>query len=507
MKTNYFLIVFYLTFNLSLSGQTYSGGNGTESTPYLISSTADMTALATAVNAGNSYAGKYFLLTSDLSNITTIIGKPTVGAPSRFFNGIFDGDGHILDVNIIHGSPEAGIFGNIDNAIIKNLGVKGEIKSTNGGNATGGICGQATSSIITNCFNFSNLYGAGGGTSTSVGGICGYSIATIISNCYNAGNIYTAGGGSVIWPNHSKGGGICGAMFSNSKIYTSFSVNSTITGGSNPALGRIVGYLENSSIESSYSLTSMLLNNAVKISENPSSKEGKSESLLSFQTQSWISNNLMYISGTTRMLWDFESMWKMTDNESTYQSLPILKNTKYQKKVTLGTQIGILNQGVGGSAFFMITTENIVNTQHKVILKGAPIGVTCTDVLLSSNKGTLTINTASNTPKGTFPITVIIDNVVSQNFNLIIDSPSSINETEEGKCSIFPNPATEFLIISGFENILNLTIYDLSGKRLTTHENISGNNYKLDLTGLNKGTYFILAKTSTKSKFMKFIKN
>lgn len=503
MKKNHFLIIFYLTFNLSLSGQTYSGGNGTESTPYLISSTADMTALATAVNAGNNYAGKYFLLTSDLSNITTIIGKPT----SYYFNGIFDGDGHVLDVNIIHSSPQAGIFGNIDNAIIKNLGVKGEIKSTNGGNSTGGICGRATSSIITNCFNFSNLYGSGGDTSTSVGGICGVCISTIISNCYNVGNIYTAGGGSVIWQDHSIGGGICGAIYSNSKIYTSFSVNSTITGGANPTLGRIVGLIENSNIESSYSLTSMLLNNNVKISENPSSNNGKSESLLSFQTQSWISNNLMYISGVTRFLWDFENIWKMTDNESTYQGLPVLKSTKYQKKVTLGAQIGILKQGIGGSAFFIITTENIVNAQHKVILKGAPIGVTCTDILLSSNKGTLTINTSSNTPNGSFPITIIIDNVVSQNFNLIIDSPSSINDLEEGKCSIFPNPATEFIVISGLENMSNLTIYDLSGKKIATHEIISENNYKLDLIGLNKGTYFILAKSSTKSKFMKFIKN
>jgi hypothetical protein len=48
-------LVFCIT---ALSSFVYSGGNGTEASPYLISSKADREALATAVNAGNAYSGK-----------------------------------------------------------------------------------------------------------------------------------------------------------------------------------------------------------------------------------------------------------------------------------------------------------------------------------------------------------------------------------------------------------------------------------------------------------------
>ncbi|MDR1115371.1 MAG: hypothetical protein LBL33_04365, partial [Tannerella sp.] len=74
----------------------YSGGDGTVNDPYLISTKADMEALATAVNGGTNYTGKYFLLTADLTGITTIIGLEY----ARPFKGNFDGGGHVLNVTI-----------------------------------------------------------------------------------------------------------------------------------------------------------------------------------------------------------------------------------------------------------------------------------------------------------------------------------------------------------------------------------------------------------------------
>jgi hypothetical protein len=98
-----FIVLAYLTlFSTSLATQTYSGGSGTEADPYLISSKADMATLATAVNNGTSYSGKFFLLTQDITEVvTTIIG--TIIGNGTSFKGTFDGGGHSVNVSISSG--------------------------------------------------------------------------------------------------------------------------------------------------------------------------------------------------------------------------------------------------------------------------------------------------------------------------------------------------------------------------------------------------------------------
>jgi hypothetical protein len=193
---------------ISLAAQNYSGGNGTENSPYLISSKTDMESLATSVNNGYSYFGKYFLLTIDLKDITTIVGITPVGTTEKFFSGIFNGDGHNVEINItdisrLNGS--IGLFGTIKNAEIKNLSVSGSILL--GSHATpalrgysyAGICGRAVNSIITDCYNTTDIsiYNM---TDLNVGGICGLVENTMIINCYNTGNLYArAYNGCLAW--------------------------------------------------------------------------------------------------------------------------------------------------------------------------------------------------------------------------------------------------------------------------------------------------------------------
>ena len=77
-------------------------GNGTASNPYQITSAADLQQLAADVNAGNSYAGTYFTISSDISlnGITwTPIGNGARSGSSytgNAFSGIFDGAGHTI---------------------------------------------------------------------------------------------------------------------------------------------------------------------------------------------------------------------------------------------------------------------------------------------------------------------------------------------------------------------------------------------------------------------------
>ena len=121
-------------------------GEGTADNPYLITSAEDWNTLASSVNnssSAESYSGKYFKLTDDIS-VSTMIGVNNhAGSPAqtnlKSFCGIFDGDGHTVNVNInstaTHGAAP---FSATKNATIKNLTVTGTV---NGGIHSSGLVG------------------------------------------------------------------------------------------------------------------------------------------------------------------------------------------------------------------------------------------------------------------------------------------------------------------------------------------------------------------------------
>jgi hypothetical protein len=197
MNKQILISILCLSFAISTAfAQTYSGGSGTEQNPYRISSKADMETLASAVNGGNNYSGKYFLLTQSLSGITTIIGTSS----SRYFSGIFDGGGHILRINISTAAEYVGVFGYASDATIKNLGVSGFVDYWRYSDFyvdsfrlyVGGICGYASGCTISNCYNTGKISGSYTNFDPSTcysGGICGYASDGAISNCYNKGII------------------------------------------------------------------------------------------------------------------------------------------------------------------------------------------------------------------------------------------------------------------------------------------------------------------------------
>ncbi|MDR0832936.1 MAG: hypothetical protein LBN93_01920, partial [Candidatus Symbiothrix sp.] len=262
---------------LTLSAQTYSGGSGTEADPYLISSNADMAALATATNGNSSYStGKYFLLTQDITEaVTTIIGN----SDSRTFKGIFDGGGHSIGVSISTTTVSyAGVFGNIFGATIKNLGVTGSITRASAASSAyvGGICGIAQgSSTISNCYNTASISATTTNSSSYgayVGGICGFAQSgSVISNCYNTGNVTASGN-----PSFTYAGGICG-YFIGRKISNCIAANTSITTGTVAYAGRIVGIFSSSAsaIENCNASASMLVNGTTRSSTNANSEDGK----------------------------------------------------------------------------------------------------------------------------------------------------------------------------------------------------------------------------------------
>ena len=99
------LLVMVLT-TTTWAQSTFSGGSGTSKDPYKISSTADLDQLATAVNGGNNYKDKYFVMTADIKynpNAPTIdydsngvyeSNFTPIGGLNKGFFGTFDGQGY-----------------------------------------------------------------------------------------------------------------------------------------------------------------------------------------------------------------------------------------------------------------------------------------------------------------------------------------------------------------------------------------------------------------------------
>lgn len=125
---------------------TLTGNGDSESSPYLIASATDWNHIASNIEKGKTYSGKFFKLTADIS-VSRMLG---VG---HKFMGNFDGDGHTLEFNYEPlGEDNACIapFKSAEDATFKNLHVTGEIVIVNF--IAGGLIGNAVGNItITNC--------------------------------------------------------------------------------------------------------------------------------------------------------------------------------------------------------------------------------------------------------------------------------------------------------------------------------------------------------------------
>ena len=233
----------------TISAFAYSGGNGTEQEPYLISSKADMEELATTVNKGQTYEGVYFLLTRDLTGEDDVISSIIGTSNTRYFSGIFDGDGHEIKVIINSTGQYVGVFGWITAATIKNLGVIGSVKRVSASSSaySGGICGVANSSTISNCYNLGDISASAHDTTYSAysGGICGSAGSSTISNCYNVGNISASDSYS------SCAGGICGAGGTITNCYNTGNVSAAFDSYTSYA-GGICGSVYNGTITNCY---------------------------------------------------------------------------------------------------------------------------------------------------------------------------------------------------------------------------------------------------------------
>ncbi|MGN0106816.1 MAG: hypothetical protein ACI4A5_03855, partial [Hominilimicola sp.] len=175
---------------ISASASTFSGGSGTSSDPYLISTADDLKQLATDVNGGTTYSGKYFKMTAnidlnpgktiapDSADLTSAAQWTPIGTGStKSFQGNFNGDNHTISgVYVDTTSSYVGLFGCTYNAGISNVGViNSYIK---GGSRVGGFVGYGNSSTYTNCYATGDVSGSG----SRVGGFVGYGNSSTYTN-------------------------------------------------------------------------------------------------------------------------------------------------------------------------------------------------------------------------------------------------------------------------------------------------------------------------------------
>ena len=294
---------------------SFSWGNGTQDTPYLISDGKELAYLAEQVRNGNAYEGQYFQITNDID----LGGRAwtPIGTNQNSFRGIVDGAGHtianakITISNLPNGTYDTyGIFGSIGGGstrtIIRNLelsninidiSASGDTGSTNiitGANqdAEGIHVGTLTGAMYRNASilnvmvknsliqdtNVINIIDSP--FQFSVGGVVGYITNTynnntnpgtnntyVIDNCYSETTINidaTAAtgsgwfGGSYNGYGHYHTGGIVGTIRSQAVWPTNSLYSGTIN--SNGFIGPIFGALINNTSYSSNNTFSTIWN-------------------------------------------------------------------------------------------------------------------------------------------------------------------------------------------------------------------------------------------------------
>jgi len=209
----------------------FSGGDGTENNPYIITTPAQLAQLATYVNEDdfNSpvWSDKHYKLENDIDlsdygeNYNNEAGWIPIGIDYIFpFKGVFDGNGKIITNlyirNVSRQYGGDGLFGFVEGGVIKNFGVVNAditIIYNNGNSNAGVIAGYINNSIIFNCYSTGAVSASSHFTSSSAwasnaGGVVGYVRESTISNCYSKVLVSALSAG--VYTSSSRAGGVAG---------------------------------------------------------------------------------------------------------------------------------------------------------------------------------------------------------------------------------------------------------------------------------------------------------
>jgi hypothetical protein len=163
-------------------GATYGGGNGTAEDPYQIWTAEQLN----TIGVNSSDLGKCFKLMADIDmSAYTGTQYKIIGNSTTRFTGTFDGNNHVIrNLTYKTGSKDYfGLFGCIENAVIKNLGVE-NISISTYDNLVGGLAGINYSGTITSCYTTGSI--SSKGTMGTVGGLIGINENGKLTDCFSS---------------------------------------------------------------------------------------------------------------------------------------------------------------------------------------------------------------------------------------------------------------------------------------------------------------------------------
>ena len=246
----------------------YGGGDGSEADPYQIQ-TAEQLLM---IDRQPIHFDDHFVLTSDIDLAGITYSEPIIASFDQgIFSGTFDGAGF----SVLNLYSHSGLFGDIRNAVIKNLGVE-DVEITGGG-SVGALCHSNHGGTIENCFttgNVSALFDAGGlcawahkkylrdaphGSSIPIN-------TPVIKNCYSKVNVTLH-----LSPNlfsdipFGYAGGLCGYAES-AELTNNYACGTVDASGGYSVFGTLgitnsgglVGHLEDCNVTNNYSTTHLV---------------------------------------------------------------------------------------------------------------------------------------------------------------------------------------------------------------------------------------------------------
>ena len=201
-----------------------------------------------AIRSNSNTLARHYALTRNI-DLSSMPNWRPIGDFTNKFTGSFDGNGYNISGVSSSGYQHAGLFGYVENANIRNIGVLvGDISSSLYSSYTGGLVGYAYRSSISNSYAVAE--GSISSPSSYTGGLVGYAGSSSISNSYAVVK------GSISSHNNLGAlvGGASDSSISNSYAVVEGSISSSSSNIFGSYSGGLVGYAGSSPISNSYAV-------------------------------------------------------------------------------------------------------------------------------------------------------------------------------------------------------------------------------------------------------------
>ncbi len=210
------------TLNSYMQAQPFSGGTGTSTDPFQISTVVQLDSV-------HNYLDANFILMNDLNfagsaydSTSTTGGWVPIGGSSNNYTGSFNGAGHTISNLYINREDYTGLFGYTNGAEIDSLGLLN--CNISGYTRVGGLVGEGDYSTLANCYATGKVSGL-----QWVGGLMGLGHYSPMTNCYTA--VQVSGSNNL--------GGLMGCASYYSTLANCYATGN-VTG--NNTCGGLVGY-------------------------------------------------------------------------------------------------------------------------------------------------------------------------------------------------------------------------------------------------------------------------